>query len=98
MPTAARRHARDYQSRLRIRTRFAPLHRILPALRVTAAVVLATSLIIGGLRFLTLPGGVGALEFTPHTVVNSSSAIGILGTAIADMVNDGDNDIVTAGI
>lgn len=98
MPTSVRRHSRSPQSRLRIRTRFTPLHQLLPVLRYLAAGCLIVSTIIAGTRFLSLPRNVGALSFTPHTVINSSSALGILGTAIADMDNDGDNDILTAGI
>ncbi|GEM_PF-2252368 len=97
MPSAARRH-QPPTSRLRIRTRVAPLHRALPLLRYLAATGLLVAAAVGGVRFLTSPYAAGALEFTPHVVTGSTSAKGILGTAIADMDNDGDNDILTAGI
>lgn len=84
--------------RLRLRTRVSPFYRALPTLRALAAITLGVCLTVGAIRFLSLPQRAGALEFTPHSVINSSAAKGILGSVITDIDGDGDNDIITAGL
>ncbi|MEX1997276.1 MAG: FG-GAP-like repeat-containing protein [Candidatus Andersenbacteria bacterium] len=86
------------RARLRIRRRAVPLHTVLPTIRYLAAVTLIVALLVGGIRFLTSPQQVGALEFTSHIVGIESAAVGILGVAMADMDNDGDQDVVTGGL
>src|SRR5687768_14249568 len=98
MRRAARSSSQPPHARLSLRTRVTPLHHILPLLRWAAFATLGVSVVVGSIRFLALPEIAGALDVTPHNMINSSSAVGILGTVMVDIDGDGDNDVVTAGL
>ncbi len=70
----------------------------LPALRIVLSLGLAAALAYGGIRFLSVPRPAGALDFTAHVMGVETSAVGVLGVAASDIDDDGDVDVVTAGL
>ncbi|MDZ4225857.1 MAG: FG-GAP-like repeat-containing protein, partial [Candidatus Andersenbacteria bacterium] len=86
------------RARLRVRSRRARFSRVMPAVRTAVSLVLVVSLVISGWRWLIEVPQAGALEFTPHVVGESGSAVGVQGVAAYDIDGDGDRDIVTGGI
>lgn len=70
----------------------------LPMVRWLAVATLVVSLVVGAARWVVHPPSVGALEFTPHIVGQATSAVGVRGTSVADLDNDGWRDVVTAGL
>lgn len=85
------------QARLSLRRRRSPWAAVGPLLRWLTFWGLIVALTFGGYKYLLLPTGVEALEFTPHSIVATGKAIGVLGVAAADIDGDGFKDIITAG-
>jgi hypothetical protein len=54
-------------------------------------------LIIGSIRYISVGRRAGALDYTTHIMGIDTSAVGVLGVAAADVDDDGDIDVVTAG-
>ena len=66
-------------------------------LRYGVVSTLMIVLVLGAVRYLSVGRLVGALEFTSHMLSIDTGAVGVLGIAAADIDDDGDIDIVTAG-
>lgn len=95
-----RRRTRPVDSqhgRLRIRRRVPPLAALFPFVRWIATIALVAGVAFGATQFFGHPSSVGALQFTPHTVGQDKSAVGVKGVKVADMTGNGVLDIVTVG-
>ncbi len=88
----------SHRGRLHLRRRYLPMSTMLPAMRQISAAALIAALLIAGYRFISQPYDLLALEFTPHVVGIETGAVGVLGIATADIDNDGDLEIATAGL
>lgn len=86
------------RARLYIRRRLAPLATLLPTLRWLGVAGLAFAALLGGYNAWFLSRQVGALEFTSHSIGVETGAVGVQGLAASDLDNDGDIDVVTAGL
>lgn len=86
------------RSRIQVRCRISPLASVLPFFRWLSAFLLVCAVVVGGYRFFTMPWQAGAYEFTSHIVGIETDAVGVLGIDTADLDDDGDIDIVTAGL
>lgn len=84
--------------RLRLSYSFSRLAALWPFLRRLTAFGLLVALVIGAVRWVQNYEIAGALEFTPRVIINSEDAVGVEGMVMADTDNDGDIDIVTAGL
>ncbi|MFH1354033.1 MAG: FG-GAP-like repeat-containing protein [bacterium] len=82
---------------LKISRRTSPWAAVLPFGRALVLTGLVLALIVGGIRFLSLPQPAGALGFTSHIIGVETGAVGVLGMAAADLDDDNDIDVVTAG-
>ena len=65
--------------------------------RFGAVSVLIVVLVLGAIRYLSVGKTAGALEFSTHLLSVDTTAVGVLGIAAADIDDDGDIDIITAG-
>lgn len=83
---------------LKISRRLSPWSGALFVMRWLVSVSLVVAIVVGGIRFLSLPHGAGALDFTSHIIGVETGAVGVLGMAAADLDNDDDVDVVTAGL
>lgn len=89
---------RIVEPKLRLRDVVVPLASVRPLLRWLAVWSLLAAVVVAGVRFFTTPGSAEALEFTPHTIAAATTAVGVLGLTAADLDNDGDQDLVSAGL
>jgi hypothetical protein len=84
------------EPRWRMRYQLVPWAGVLPGLRSLLVASLLVAVMWAGMHWYSQPE-VGALTFTPHVVDQATTAVGVLGIAVADVDGDGDLDIVTAG-
>jgi len=87
----------QHQARVRIKYRRSAWAGLARVVRWAAMAVLVLSLAAGAARYMSKIGPAGALDYTAHFLSIDTTAVGVLGTAAADIDDDGDIDVITAG-
>ncbi|MCH8748576.1 VCBS repeat-containing protein, partial [Patescibacteria group bacterium] len=85
-------------ARIRVRQQRARWWSALLFLRLALLTVAVAVVVVGGVRYVSRAERAGALEFTPHDIGLSGSAVGVQAVEIHDIDGDGDQDIITTGL